>query len=146
MSETASEILGPSRPRDIEVGIRFLYASLLLAFIACIVRDFHKYIDLRSAVGAIGSDAFTLGFMLFFVLKISSGRNWARIAFLIVFLLGMILMVGLSLSSFGLAQLRAEGLLMNIFATVQTLVQGLALAFLFKPEANAWFKSRREFV
>jgi hypothetical protein len=101
---------------------------------------------LRSAVGAIGSDAFIPGFMLFFVLKISSGRNWARIAFLIVFLLGMILMVGLSLSSSGLAQLRVQGLLMNIFTTVQTLIQGLALAFLFKPEANAWFKSRREVV
>jgi hypothetical protein len=144
MSKTASEILGSSRPRDVEVGIRLLFGSLLLALIAFVVRDFHKYIDLRSAVGDIGSDAFTFGFMLFFVLKISSGRNWARITFLIVFVLGLILIIGISLTSFGLAQLRTQGLLINVCAIFQTLVQGVALAFLFKSESNAWFKSRRE--
>ncbi|HXM02240.1 MAG TPA: hypothetical protein VN939_06530 [Chthoniobacterales bacterium] len=142
MSNIARQIIEFRRPRYVEDGIRILYASLLLAFVVCIGEGFQKYTDSRSLVGEIGSDAFALGLPLFLVLKISRGQNWARIAFLGLFLLGIILIVGFDLTSFGRARLKTQGL-SSIYGILQTLIQAWALVLLFKPESNTWFNSRR---
>jgi hypothetical protein len=142
MSDIARQTIEFRRPRDVEDGIRILYASLLLAFVVCIGEGFHRYPDSRSLISEIGSDAFMLGLPLFLVVKISRGLNWARIAFLGLFLLGITLIVGFDLTSLGRAQLRAQGL-QSIYGILQTLIQAWALVLLFKPESNIWFNSRR---
>ena len=77
-----------------------------------------------------------LAIMLFFIFMISKGRNWARITFLVLFIIGTVMMVvGLvSGAPFGAAAL------MDV---VQVLIQLVALVMLFSGESNAWFQSAK---
>ncbi|MBU4565583.1 MAG: hypothetical protein KKE29_12745 [Proteobacteria bacterium] len=72
--------------------------------------------------------------MLFFIFMIGKGRNWARITFLVLYIIGTVMMVvGLvSGAPFGAAAL------MDI---VQVIIQLVALVMLFSAESNAWFQS-----
>jgi hypothetical protein len=68
--------------------------------------------------------------MLFFVWKMRSGRNWARI------LLAVLAVVGL------LMQASAVGL-SDIFAVIGVLITAAGLVFMFVPASNAYFAQFR---
>lgn len=72
--------------------------------------------------------------MLFFIIMTGKGRNWARITFLVLYIIGTVMMVvGLvSGAPFGAAAL------MDV---VQVILQLVALVMLFSAESNAWFQS-----
>lgn len=74
-------------------------------------------------------------FLAFLVFKIRHKRNWSRILYVTIFVLGLWCVIPLLL---------AELYPVSFVGIVDTLcvgLQGLAFVLLFSKEANAWFKS-----
>jgi hypothetical protein len=88
-----------------------------------------------SAIGNLTTFVFAYGIPLFLILKVSSGRNWARIVLLLMFLVGL----GVYAMFFPHDILKLNP--MTVFVTfVPTLLQGAALFFWFKRSSGVWFK------
>jgi len=77
-----------------------------------------------------------LAVMLFFIFMIGKGRNWARITFLVLYIIGVVMMVAglVSGAPLGLAA---------VMDVVQVIIQLVALVMLFSAESNAWFQSMK---
>lgn len=78
MERTSEGSANLSRPRDIDRGVKLAYASLLFGIVADVV-DFRHFFTL----GNLTTTVFAYGLILFLTLKVSSGRNWARIVLLL---------------------------------------------------------------
>lgn len=73
-------------------------------------------------------------FMLAFPLAFWCRQNWARLIFLIFFLLGLPMMFLIR------DQLIQQGTIVIVTLSVQTIMQAASLALLFTPRANSWFR------
>jgi len=129
----------PSRPQDIDRGIKLAYVSLLFGIVTDVV-DFRHFF----ALGNLTTSVITYGLLFFLIMKVSSGRNWARIVLLLMFLVGLALiptmfLVGLYPKFLPDAWKRNP--MMIFVAVVPALLQGAALFFWFKRSSGAWFKS-----
>ncbi len=71
--------------------------------------------------------------MGFFIYKIGKGRNWARITFLVLFLLGLI-----SYTS-ALTGLFNRSVVAGGLSTAQVIMQVVALYFVFSKPGSLWF-------
>ena len=80
---------------------------------------------------------FTFAITAFFIWKIGQGRNWARIIFLVLFLLGVVPFVFIVRSEF--ARSPASGLL----SSVQSGLQAVAFFLIFTSPGKEWFQPRR---
>jgi len=133
VERTPEDSAKPSRPRAVDRGIKLAYASLLFGIVAEVV-DFRHFLALAPATDSLATFVFTYGLLLFLILKVSRGRNWARIVLLLIFL------VGLGLYSVFLRDALKRNPMMVFVNIVPTLLQGAALFFWFKPSSGAWFK------
>jgi hypothetical protein len=132
MERTSEESANPPRPRDIDRGVKLAYASLLFGIVADVV-DFRHFFTLDNLTTFV----FTYGIFLFLILKVSSGRNWARIVLLLISLVGL-----------GFLGLYPRWLLVEAFRRnprvflqiVPGLLQCAALFFWFRRGSGAWFK------
>ncbi len=64
-----------------------IWAALALGPLK-LVLDFRFYLSKGLALTLIGN-AFAIGLVVFLIVRISTGRNWARITFLVLFILGL---------------------------------------------------------
>ena len=133
MERTPEENAKPSRPHDIDKGVKLAYASLLFGIVADVV-DFRHFFALDNLTTFV----FTYGLLLFLIQKVSCGRNWARIVLLLMFLV-CVGFLGLY------PRLLVEAFKRNpivFFQIVPGLLQGAALFFWFRRDSGAWFKGR----
>ena len=79
----------------------------------------------------------TFAITAFFIWKIGQGKNWARIVFLVLFLLGVVPFLFIVRSEF--ARSPASGLL----STVQCGLQVVAFFLIFTSPGKEWFQPRR---
>ena len=114
-------------PWQVALASILLSMYVVLGFAKAIVQYPPRY-----AVGWFVLAGF-LGGMLLWIRLISRRTNWARWLFLAWFVWNY------SVSPWHLQQGVS---LPSVSATVQFLVQLMALAFLFLPAANSWFRSR----
>jgi hypothetical protein len=117
----------------VDRAVKLLYASLLLGIVVGIA-DFSYLKSLRSASFALLIFLFTFGLLLFLTLRISSGRNWARITFLVLFL------AGIPLSTPNLSNELKRSPFAAIISIVQIILQIVAFFLLFKRASAVWFK------
>lgn len=82
----------------------------------------------------IGQTIFTFLMMAWIVYKINQGRNWARITFLVIYLLGAVI----SISLFSLVSHSLSLIEIGVFF-VQAALQITALIMLFSRDARPWF-------
>ena len=80
---------------------------------------------------------FTIAFMIFFIQMINNGKNWARITFLILSILGMPLAIYQALDSVSITPISA------LLGMAQVILQIIAIIFLFAGESAQWFKIRK---
>jgi hypothetical protein len=120
-------------PKTIKTAVSCLWASVALGFVTALV----KLASVKTAEPAVSTNfvlLFIFGFIAFLILKISAGKNWARIVFLILFLIGSVtslpgmLYQFLHLPVIGLSSLAQVGL------------QGYGLYILFRSSGNNWFR------
>jgi hypothetical protein len=71
---------------------------------------------------------------LFFIVQISTGRNWARIIF------GILCVVGIWPSLKGLPNYFSYSMASGMFHAFQDVLQATGIALLFTPQSNDWFE------
>jgi hypothetical protein len=124
---------GP-RPAKVAIAVGLLWLTLLLqaAALTFLWRLFRLFSTEMYVVAGVVTAIWAL--VAFFVAMIERGRNWARITYLVVFLLG------LPFSAFSIATNYEQAPLLALSGIVQALLQLAAMVMLFAPPAGAWFR------
>jgi len=104
--------------------------------------NFSNSLEIANASGlGLGWLIFTLYFsflfLAFLVWKIGQGKNWARITYLILFIIGVPFIIYSYLTS-------AVSMLLVIIGISGMIAQLIALAFLFQKPSSDWFKSKKK--
>ena len=100
------------------------------------VRDAIGYAE--SSVGfAMFITFVVLAIMWFFIYMIGKGRNWARITFLVLFI------IGIPFAIMPLLQSLAANPISGFLGLAQTVIQIVALVFLFQKASTDWFRQMK---
>ena len=134
------------RPKNIILAIRLLWGSLALGALGVALSwdfafsqtqmppDFPMDKNLFFLLIIL----FTYAIMSWVVLKISSGRNWARILWLIVFI------IGIPISIPNLTTVYNQSKVIFLISIINSGLQLIAVCFLFSKAGNVWFKAQKE--
>ncbi len=128
----------PTRPGKVTTAILLLYVALGLGLLRAVMSmpasaQMQGY---REAVVSLVVLLIIVGAQLLFIFMLGQGRNWARIIYLALFVLGVAAMIFALFSGAALG----GGALLD---ALQTLLQLVALVLLFTPEASLWFRERK---
>jgi len=122
-----------TRPSSVGLAIKLLWASLAVGVIKILI-DF-QYLSAMANAALVGFVlVFTLALTGFLILMISTRRNWARIVFLIIFLLGLLPTLPVILTEFSRSPVA------GILVVLQIGLQVYALFLLFTKPGAAWFR------
>jgi hypothetical protein len=132
------------KSKNIILAIRLLWGSLVLGALGSALNwdftlsqmppDFPMNKDLFGFLVIL----FTFTIMAWMVFKISSGRNWARILFLVMFMIG----VPLSIPSLTISYHYSKAVF--LITIINSGLQLMVVYFLFSKAGNAWFKAQKE--
>jgi hypothetical protein len=124
---------GGDRPGSVGTAVTVLWVSLGVG-IAKVALDFA---NLR-AMAPMGFTLFvlvaTFAVLILLVLKIAAGRNWARIVFLVLFIVGTVPTLPVVRDELERAPL------VGALSILQILLQIWALVLLFTKPGSAWFR------
>ena len=87
MEPTIEQNANVERPRSVTKAVQFLASALAIGLLNAIFTLAQRTIRHSNACRADHSDRVFFGLLFFLVMKISAGRNWARIIWLILVLL-----------------------------------------------------------
>ena len=132
-----------SRPDKVSTAIILLWIVIAAGVISSIF-NFSSSLEIANASGfGLGWLIFTLYFtyllLAFFIWKIGQGRNWARITYLVLFILG----VPMTIYSYLISAISTLSIILGIAGAI---VQIIALIFLFQKQSSDWFKSKKKKV
>ncbi len=124
------------QPSKVGTAVTLLYATLGIGIIRSIIES-SRYAE-ASSVGYVIYIMFSVfGLMWFLFYMIGKGRNWARITFLILFILGVP-------SSIFIIQSLTHNPISGILGIAQVVMQSVALVFLFQGGSSVWFKAMKQ--
>ena len=121
-----------SRPGNVGTAVKLLYITLGIGVARSIAT-----VQIASPGFVMFITFFTVSVLGLLIHMIGKGRNWARITLLVLFIIGIPFTIPLLLQS--LAINPVSGLL----DVGQTVIQIIALVFLFQKPSSTWFKETR---
>ena len=121
------------RPGSVGIAVKLLWTSMAVG-IAKILLDYAHLSALASAAFTGFILVSTLALMAILIVMISKGKNWARITYLVLFLLGLVPTLPVIMTEF------ARSPLVGILTVVQVGLQVYALCLLFSKAGGAWFR------
>jgi len=124
------------KPKAVEIAVLVLWLTLALGLVMSVVRISHTSLPVSSTL-VYSILIISFAFSALCIYKISRGRNWARIIYLILLLLGMFKTVPSLILAIEHAPFSG-----SLSATVVA-AQLVAMAFLFTGSSNGWFEQRR---
>lgn len=123
------------KPSQIHTAVNLLWASLALGFVKSIM-------DMQN-LGSQALPAFTnfilvsvIAVMALLIVFISKGKNWARVTFMVLFVLGSLPSVPLILGEF------TRSPVLGAFSVVQIVLQVVAFYIIFTKPGSLWFKKQ----
>lgn len=122
----------PDRPAAVSNAVGLFYISLAMGVARAMV-DWSTLTQHASAGFNLFVLALTFGLLLLLIHFVNQGRNWARIALLVLFVLGTPFSILPLLESLGTHPL------LGILGILQVVLQGSGLAMLFSAQARRWF-------
>ncbi len=125
----------PGRPLVVTRAVQLLSASFILGAIRTVFDLAHKLSGASFALSLFFAALF-FGICFFFVAMITAGRNWARIVFLILLIIGL----PFAMPTY-LTELRMN-LLHGSVSIVVAILQIIGMVLMFTKNSNQWFKSR----
>lgn len=135
------EMIIMERPKNVQFAVGLLSATLVLGSIIAFI-DFKTFVGLAQHAGGarfvIFVQLFVLAFTLFYIYFIANRKNWARILYLVLYLIGVPFSVKPLIES--LEARPTSGLI----TLLQMACQTIAAILLFMPESNDWFKKRTD--
>lgn len=135
MPEANVAVAEAAKPRAVIIAVRLLYVSIAVGFLRGIIvgPQAVKDVPIASVVLVL---IFVSGVLWFFIHKISRAKNWARIVYLLLFVIGnwfTILPLFRSVAAYPLTGLLGIG---------QATLELAAMVMLFSGPSNQWFKLR----
>lgn len=131
-----------ARPNKVSIAVKLLWITIVVGIIRSII-ELPNTLEVLIEQGfyfglAIGFVIFTafisLAIISFFIYMIGKGKNWARIIFLVLFI------IGIPFSILPLVQSLMANPISGIIAIGQTILQIVALVLLFQKSSSDWFK------
>lgn len=126
-----------ARPQKVATAVMFLYVTLGIGVLRSVM-EFPRLLAQTSTVFVAVVTIAVFGFTWFFISRIGKGKNWARITFLVLFILGV------PLSIWPLLQSLAVNPLSGVLGLGQCVLQAIAVVFLFQQHSSEWFKKKPE--
>jgi FtsH-binding integral membrane protein len=121
------------KPEAVSTAIKLLYATLVIGALRSALEWSHQ-------TQAVSPDfvlfvmIFTFAFIVWLIYKMDRGRNWARITFLVFFILGVPMSVLPLLRSLSYSPVS------GVLGLLQVVLQIVALCILFGRSARPWFR------
>src|SRR6266550_8806221 len=133
MESTSEQKENVERPREVQRAVQFLTSSLAIGLLASILRLAQRVSGAPMILSLLIVIAF-FGLLFFLVMKISAGRNWARIVCLVLVLLGL---------PFAISAYVQEVRIHLVSGTLSIIILTLQLIgtfLLFTKQSNLWFR------
>lgn len=121
------------KPQSVVTAINLLWASLAVGLVKMLI-DFSNLSALAPAAFTNFILVFTFALLGFLIFKISAGRNWARITFLVMFIIGVLPALPIVLDEF------SRSAVVGALSVAQTGLQVYALYLLFTQPSSGWFR------
>ena len=128
--ETKSTI---QKPQSISTAINLLWTSLVIGAAKALM-DFTHISATSPAMSTLFVLVLTFALLGFLIYKISTGKNWARITFTIMFVLGMLPTVPYVMDEF------SRSSIVGALSLAQIGLQGFSLYLLFSQPGGGWFR------
>jgi hypothetical protein len=119
------------KPAAVTKAVTLLYLTLVITVVLFFL-NWSLYTQVDVGVVAF-SLLFDLGLMGLLIYKIDEGRNWARIAYLVIFIIGMPFYIR------AMCKLFSFSMFGDLFSLLRAAMEIVALKFLFSREARPWF-------
>jgi len=123
------------RPRTVTIAVNLLWASIAVGLVK-IPLDLPALAAMPSPGLVWTVIALVLAFFCLLIWKISLGRNWARIAYLVFFLIGLIPAAPTLMAELGRSPVLA------VLSIVQFIMQGYAVFLLYMNPGKSWFQKK----
>lgn len=121
------------KPQAVITAINLLWASLAIGFVKMLM-DFSNLNAVAPAAFTNFVLIFTFALIGFLIFKISAGINWARITFLVVFIIGVLPTLPIMLGEF------SRSAVVGALSVAQIGLQVYALFLLFTQPGSSWFR------
>jgi len=121
------------KPQPVATAVNLLWASMAVGLVK-ILMDFSNLSAVAPAAFTNFVLVFTFALIAFLIFKISAGRNWARITFLVMFVIGMLPTLPLMLGEF------SRSPVVGALSVAQVGLQVYALFLLFTQPGSVWFR------
>lgn len=121
------------KPQSVATAVNLLWASLAVGLVKMLM-DFSNLSAVAPAAFTNFVLVFTFALIAFLIFKISAGRNWARITFLVMFVIGMLPTLPLMLGEF------SRSPVVGALSVAQVGLQVYALFLLFTQPGSVWFR------
>lgn len=120
------------KPQPVGTAVNLLWASLAVGLIKMLMDFSH----LSAAPAALTNFVlvFTFALLSFLIFKISAGKNWARITFLIMFIVGMLPTLPIIFGEF------SRSPVVGALSITQIGLQAYALFIIFTHPGSLWFQ------
>ena len=125
-----------NRPGKVGQAVILLYATLAVGVVRMIVEG--ARLSAGSSVGFVMLNTVAVFAIIWFLIhKIGKGRNWARITFTVLFL------IGVPFSVLPLVQSVAASPVSGMLGIAQAVIQAIALVLLFQKPSSHWFSEMK---
>ena len=121
------------KPRPIVTAVNLLWASLAVGLVKMLM-DFSNLSTVAPAAFTNFILVFTFALSGFLIFKISAGRNWARITFLVLFIIGVLPALPIVFGEF------SRSAVVGALSVAQIGLQVYALFLLFTQPGSGWFR------
>jgi hypothetical protein len=125
-----------TRPPRVGTAVKLLYITLGIGVLRSIM-DASMYTEMASPAFVMLISFFVLGVMGFFIFMIGKGRNWARITFLVFFI------ISIPFAAFPLMQSVGANPISGRIGIIIIIIQIVALVFLFQKLSSDWFREMK---
>ncbi len=136
MESTSEQKENVERPREVQRAVQFLTSSLAIGLLASILRLAQRVSGAPMILSLLIVIAF-FGLLFFLVMKISAGRNWARIVCLVLVLLGL----PFAISAY-VQEVRIH-VVSGTLSIIILILQLIGTFLLFTKQSNLWFRTRK---
>jgi hypothetical protein len=123
------------RPKKVQNAMTILYVTLGIGIVRAVIEA-----SANAQMAGVGFLIFitvlVFAAMVFLIGMIGRRRNWARITFLVLFLLGLLPSILPLIRSFTLSPIS------GVLGLAQVVLQVMALVFLFQQESSVWFRGK----
>jgi hypothetical protein len=145
------------QPKEIKTAEKLLYLTIAIMLVGFVIarfvgkipvytKEFQFYIDMNSIM-AITTQVVTIAIIVFLIFKILSGKNWARIVYLIFTIFGLLQAANNPQSAFYFKSIFNYGYInaiSNILNILSIVLSVAILFFLFNKNSNAWYRDTKK--